>query len=115
MITYKRYNVPDDKTTKLFTSPHYRHDFEWRKPKTVWGKESGLLNYEYSDRLSEWNYYGLKNAQELASTFCIIGSAEYYEWVLRYYYNDRKIKLEHIMAGYNQGNGYPYLIFGFNR
>ena len=110
MITRNRQIRPDDKITQLFISPHYLHDNEWKQPKTIWGSKADCIHFEYSDRLC---YERKKAARKLVFTFCRMGTAEYYEWLLRYYYRNRNIELVCIMAGVNLARGYPYLIFGF--
>lgn len=121
-----------DYNAEINASPHYtdkryRHgltEFCLYPERLVECEESFLipgLTYEYSDRLSEWNRQKFREAVNHAKSVLNVAdkdwratsTANYFQEMLRYYYDNPNLQLIHIIAGYNWSNGYPYLIYGF--
>lgn len=105
-----------DKDLPLETTPHY-----FKKEQTVFGETPNSqfahthLNYDYSDRIREWNYDKAAKSVEAANeSDAIPKSCRWYEVYLSAYFN-RSIKIEHIIAGVNQSTGYPYQVFGYTK
>jgi|JI10StandDraft_1071094.scaffolds.fasta_scaffold59778_2 hypothetical protein len=92
-------------------SPHYTNE-RFKKPQTVWGAEEKGINYDYSDRLWQWNYDNAKAAAELANQNATRNTAKWCTIFLEHYFG-KPVQLRHIMAGFNISNGYPYQIFGY--
>ena len=107
-----------DKTVPLNTNPHYT-DTRFNKAQTVFGKESQSpyghkeLEYVYSDRLWQWNWDKAKRAREIANqSKHTPQSCLWYETFLSEYLN-KPVLIEHILAGVNVSNGYPYYVLGY--
>lgn len=83
--------------------------------RTIFGKSSKGLFYVYSDRLYDWNHDLATKAKENAKKISNENTAEFFALMLSYYYNCEYIQLEHIIAGCNRSNGFPYLVFGFQK
>lgn len=71
-------------------------------------------NYDYSDRLWQWDYKKAEAARARAieivpDTY----SARFYETFLRLYYGNEAIELVHIVTGVNVSNGYDYQVYGY--
>lgn len=102
------------KNTKLNDLPHYT-DTYYREPRTIFGNKEKGLQYDYSDRLEEWDYSKAQKAREKVNQDGITPhTAEWYERYLQYYF-DCKIELKHILAGHKLSNGYSYQIFGYKK
>ncbi len=106
------------KDVPLKTSPHYTDD-RFKTAQTVFGKPPKSdyghkdLNYDYSDRLWEWDYNKAKRSSEIASgTGATARSVRWYEAYLSAYF-DKPIEIVHILAGFNVSNGDPYAVFGY--
>lgn len=84
------------------------------KERTIFGAQEKSLHYVYSDRLQQWDYYKDQNAREIARSLCEKNTAEFFAIMLSFYHNCQYVALQHIIAGCNRSNGFPYLIFGFN-
>jgi len=107
-----------DQKQPLETSPHYS-DPRFKKEQTVFGKPANdsrghpHLHYDYSDRLWEWNPEKAELARETANKKSVPAqSCLYYQTYLSAYYGKLLI-IEHIIAGVNRSNGYPYIVFGY--
>ena len=75
------------------------------------GKSRG--NWEYSDRLYEWDWRKSEAAYAAAKQEGHTeSSADFYQAYLAAYYG-KPVHLFGIRAGVNVSNGYPYRIFGF--
>jgi len=48
---------------------HYSDDY-WNKARTVWGVEEKNLNYDYSDRLYQWDYDKAEKSFDEATKQC---------------------------------------------
>lgn len=116
---------------EINTCPHYT-DSRYRNEQTEFCLEPESLikehntliipglNYNYSDRLYEWDSIKYKEACDLANKKLNIktndwrkrATARYLQEFLRYYFDKPLIELVHVLAGVNRGNGYPYLIYG---
>ncbi len=120
------------------TSPHYS-DSLYEKERTEFCSEpeklieiNGALmiegiQYEYSDRLFEWDSKKMKESlkradmslsvlsSDLSSEWKKRSTARYIREVLRFYYGDPELEIVHVVAGVNHGNGYPYLVYGTRR
>ncbi len=106
------YPAQTSRTVELETAPHYS-DSRFDKEQTVFGKAVPGLIYEYSDRLWQWDYDKSKEAfAEADKSGKTKNSANYYDVYLSHYFG-KKIRVEHIMAGVNVSNGYPYAVFGY--
>lgn len=101
-----------DKTAKLqnlyphYTNEHYRH------PRSVFGQETDGVEYNYSDRLLEWDYAKHTAAWETAKQSQESGTCLFFEAYLSAYF-DKPVEIVNIMAGWNWSNGYPYQVFGY--
>lgn len=111
------FRTTHDKTTPLHTNPHYTDD-RFNREQTVFGKPSkspyghGHLEYNYSDRLWQWDYDKSKRSSEIASASSApLKSCLWYEAYLSAYFS-RPVTIEHIIAGVNHSNGFAYCIFG---
>lgn len=68
--------------------------------------------YNYSDRLWQWDYDKAKKSWEIAKARGLVAnSAAEIEAYLTAYY-DRQLKLVHVLAGFNVSNGYDYQVYG---
>ncbi len=112
------YGTTWNKDAPLKTDPHYT-ETRFKTAQTVFGEPSKSpyghkdLNYDYSDRLWEWDYNKAKLSSETATaTDATPKSARWYEAYLSAYF-DKPIEIVHILAGYNVSNGYPYAVFGY--
>ncbi len=104
--------------------PHYTND-RFRTPQTVWiekgvkldehGYVRGVTNYEYSDRLWQWNWEKANTARDVIDSKLDSHSAAYIQEFLRYYYDDKSIVLVHVLAGFNISSGHPYQVYGFKK
>lgn len=104
--------------------PHYTNTV-FNEPQTVFLAKGYKLSkdryatvkgaeYNYSDRLYQWDYKASEKATEGAKEAVKdTNSALYFETYLRLYFDKPKLELIHIMAGVNVGNGYPYRIYGY--
>lgn len=113
-----QYPTTLDKDKPLETTPHYT-DTRFQKEQTIFGKrpESPYghtgLHYDYSDRLWEWDYKKSKKAAKIAAeSGATPKSCRWYEVYLSAYFG-KSIEIEHIIAGVNRSNGYPYCVFGY--
>jgi hypothetical protein len=109
-----------NKTVKLHTNPHYT-DNRFKEPQTIFGKPAkspyghSHLSYDYSDRLWEWDYDKAEASVEIANKSNVPkGSCLWFEVYLSAYFG-YQIELEHIIAGVNHSNGYPYCVYGYKR
>lgn len=101
-----------DKNAILHVDPQYT-DPRFDKEQSIFGKPSKYLNYEYSDRLWEWDYNKAEKAGKHATSLGITRkTCAWYEAYLSFYY-DKPIEIKNIIAGVNKSNGYSYLVFGF--
>lgn len=104
--------IAKTKTENLNSNPHYSDSY-FKKERTIYGKPNNNLEYVYSDRLYQWDY-------EKASESWIKAEEKYgnedtvrkYEFYLSEYYN-KQVEINHIIAGVNASNGFPYQAFGF--
>lgn len=71
-------------------------------------------SYVYSDRLQQWHG---KKCDEAFDRVKEKGVPEktpaFYEAYLQELMDDPALKLVHIVAGVNVGNGYPYRVYGY--
>lgn len=99
-----------DKT--LYVMPHYT-DRRFEREQTVFGKEADGLHYDYSDRIVQWDGDKADAAFGAAkASGKVQRSAEFYDVYLSEYFG-RPTRVEHIIAGINRSNGYPYHVFGY--
>ena len=81
------------------------------KKRTVFGKPSEDLFYNYSDRLPHDQYTeGAKKAIEQGIS---PDTAAYFEAILSHIHKTLTVDLRHVVLGCNMSNGYSYLIFGY--
>ena len=107
-----------NKDIALQTSPHYT-DRRFREPQTIFGQASKSqcghkhLSYDYSDRLWQWDYSKAEEATQMANdSGAVSKSCHWYEVYLSAYFG-KAVVVEHILAGVNLSNGYPYAVFGY--
>jgi hypothetical protein len=100
-------------------SPHYTNT-NFRYPQTVYRRPNIVENdpklcYDYDDRLYDWDYKKAEKTykqaeKEIGNT----NTARFFSaWLSKYH--GKVIIVQHIMTGYNWGNGYPYRIFGYDK
>jgi len=103
-------------------NPHYT-DGHYKTARTVWiasgyctTGDYGTVEdaeYNYSDRIWQWDWNKADAAwNSIGDTFTKRSPAFLQEW-LRGYFNNPKLELVHIMAGFNVSTGYPYQVFGY--
>ena len=93
--------------------PHIHYsDSYWNVARTIWGAEEKGINYEYSDRLEQWDYAKAENARKQAWEKHKKFNPAYIQEYLTLYY-DKPVLLCHVMGGVNIGNGYNYYVYGF--
>ena len=113
----RRY-VEQKRNVTLSVNPHYSNPLYSRGgTQLVFGVEKypGVerVNWEYSDRLWQWDWDKSQAAYETAKqSKCVQHSAKYYKTYLTAYYG-KPVYLFGILAGVNVSNGYPYQVFGF--
>lgn len=107
-------------------TPHYT-DERFFHPQTVFLREGYRTSdrhsypsvqgarYEYSDRIYGWYAHEkIEAAREFAKTIHLDArTPAHIEAYLQQVFDDPTIKLVHVMAGFNWGNGFPYQIYGF--
>lgn len=109
--THKARKVTN-RNIKLNTSPHYT-DSRFDTEQTVFGERTDGLHYDYSDRIVQWDYDKAKEATNAANASGKTKqSASYYDVYLTHYFG-KPTRVEHILAGVNRSNGYPYAVFGY--
>lgn len=113
-----KYPTTFNKNKPLKTSPHYS-DKRFEQEQTVFGKPSKSrcghkhLSYDYSDRLRQWDYDKAQRSAECANeSGATLNSCKWYEAYLSAYHG-RTFVIEHIIAGVNRSNGFPYCVFGY--
>jgi hypothetical protein len=90
---------------------HYSNPI-WDKPRTIWGAAEEGLQYEYSDRLWQWDRAKAEDASKKAAKKA--GKAftpKYIQEFLKVLLGE-PVELLHIKGGVNT-NGYTYYIYGF--
>lgn len=104
--------------------PHYTNS-QFREAQTVYlaagyrlTKSDDLVigaSYNYSDRLWQWDWEKSRAAWETAKQQRPDhqDTAEQIEIYLRTFFDDPKLKLVHILAGFNVSNGYDYQVYGY--
>ncbi len=120
------YIQTDPSKSLEFLRPHYS-DTRFRTEQTIFCADPKLLeysygtrvmldcHYDYSDRLSEWNYRKNRKSFLVANSEPVKReSAAWFEAYLSHYYG-YPVNVLHIIAGVNHGNGYPYTIYGTRR
>lgn len=112
------YPTTHNKDEPLCTTPHYT-DRRFDKEQTVFGAPAKTryghehLHYNYSDRLWQWDSDKAEQTSKIArESNAPARSCRWYEAYLSVYF-DKPIEIEHIIAGVNSGNGYPYCVFGY--
>lgn len=110
--TYQRPAIRD-LDMPLETCPHYT-DARFDKEQTVYGAAEKGLNYEYDDRIVQWDYEKHKIAAKAATeSGAKARTARWYNFYLSVFYGF-DVEVRHIEAGVNRSNGYPYCVFGFH-
>lgn len=101
--------------------PHYTNSV-FATPQTVWMAEGRKLGkggyvkdaeYNYSDRIWQWDWSKASKANEVIDSTINRNSAAYIQEFLRYFFDNPKLTLVHIMASFNQSTGYAYQVFGY--
>lgn len=104
-------------------NPHYTNE-RFKEAQTVWLAKGKSLSsgryptvkgaeYNYSDRIWQWNWEKARKATDVIDASLARNSAAYIQEFLRYYFDNPKIELVHVMAGFNLSNGYPYQVYGY--
>lgn len=98
----------------LKLSPHYYHDMPmFEREQVVFGKKEDGLDWEYSDRLWQWDYKKAEDSWKVANEAGHVkGSANAIQAYLSAYFW-KPINLVCVISGVNRGNGYPYNVYGF--
>lgn len=113
----------DKVISRALLNPHYS-DPQFREEHTVFLKpghqQNGRnmvegLEYQYSDRLQEYDYEKHKAAWAVVNEKGLVGSANIIEAFLRIYFEDQDLELVQIITGVNRSDGYPYRVYGFVR
>lgn len=129
-----RYGIVTPIRSKELEIPYYMRDPHYtdeRFTRTIGGRTiflaEGLVTtyqhgidrvdgafYNYSDRIEQG--YGLDKVrearQEALEQVGNRDTAAFYEAMLQRVYEEPELVLQHIIAGVNQGNGYPYHLYG---
>ena len=107
-----------NKHESLTLHPHYSNRY-FERPRTVFGPESESssghkgLNYNYSDRLQQWNHSKHSASWEVANkSRAAKDSAEFLEVYLTAYHG-KPVEVVHVMAGVNHSNGCPWWCAGW--
>lgn len=100
--------------------PHYTNDY-FKTPRTTYIADGRKTNrdgyvkgaeYNYNDRLRQWDYDKSDKAWEVAKTSGFDPySAAFHEAYLKAYYG-KDLELVHILSSFNWSNGYPYIVYG---
>ena len=118
MDTFKPAPHCEQRRTAFIQTAHYSNPFYSRgNDHLVFGAETydtkGRGNWEYSDRLYEWDWRKSQAAYAAAKQEGHPeSSADFYQAYLAAYY-DKLVYLFGVRAGVNVSNGYPYRVFGF--
>lgn len=115
-MAYSYYRHTNSKTETL-AHPHYSDPrFNTGGGAVIFGQKQDGLDYEYDDRLMQWDYEKHQAAWETAvSQHGKQQTAGRVETYLRHYYNDDGLELLVIIAGARMDNGYPWYAYGFRR
>lgn len=92
---------------------HYSNPY-WDKEHTIFGAKELGLEYQYSDRLEQFDYDKAKKARIDASKKHPKFNAAYVQEYLTQYYG-KPIILRHVIGGVNRSNGYNYYVYGFKQ
>lgn len=97
-------------------NPHYSDKNFDHKEQTIFGKEQKELEYNYSDRIWQWDYSKAENASKAAKeSGAMHNTARWHQEFLRSYFDRPDLELKHIIAGVNWSNGYAYLVYGYTK
>lgn len=109
------YYHTNDKNTTLAHS-HYSDPAYDGNGAIIFGREVKGMQWEYADRLRQWDYDKADASWEAAKE--AIGNtntAAAVESYLRHYFDDGNLELLCIRTGTQQFNGYPWFAYGFKR
>ena len=100
-----------NKHENICTYISYREPESRQRGVTVFGDQSENLFYNYSDRLDyeKWKAARAQALNEIGNRDC----AAFFELALKLYHDVKSIDLQHIVAGCNLSNGFPWLCFGY--
>jgi len=106
------YYHTNDKDYQLAHS-HYS-DPAFKKEAVIFGKKEDGLQWEYADRLQQWD------REKAAASFAIAkekygekNTARRIECYLRQYFENPSLELICILSGTQPFNGYPWYAYGF--
>lgn len=84
---------------------HYSNpSYQGGKEQIVYGSKSPELQWNYSDRLIDWSYNTKKEEGQ--------SDIDYWENIL-FQALRKKVKIECVIGGCNQSNGFGYYVFGY--
>lgn len=93
-------------------NPHYT-DERFRHGQLIWGRDDAKdIHWNYSDRLSQWDYQKNQNSWNAAKELYEPGTARFYQEYLSNY-EGKPVELIGIVSGWNWFNGYSYLVYGY--
>ena len=118
----QKIRIADSKQEHISTNPNWS-DERYEKAQTAFCSEPDKLikskfdgyvieglNYDYSDRLREWDSKKSDQAWKDAKGENYT-AAKHESYLCNYLSKD--IELVHLIAGINHSNGYPYLVYGY--
>jgi hypothetical protein len=108
---HEQYGTTFNMNASLHDNPHYTEKI-FDDYQTIFGKKEDGLNYDYSDRIWQWNYDKAEKSSKKAAERFSYHTANYYQEYLSLFFG-KSIQLKHIYAGVNVSSGYSYLIFGY--
>lgn len=93
--------------------PYIHHSNpRWNKLQTIWGEAEEGIQYEYSDRLYQWDREKAdKASKEAVEKAGEAFSAKRIQTYLSLYFG-RKVELVQVQGGVNT-SGYTYYLYGF--
>lgn len=112
-MTYRYYYHTNDKNRVLAYS-HYS-DPAFKKEAVIFGEKRDGLDWDYADRLRQWDPEKSKSAWETAvREHGDKRTAARIETYLRYYYDNPDLNLVCVISGTQPFNGYPWHAYGYN-
>lgn len=101
--------------TAVIPHPLYSDSrYHYGKTQVLWGRKEKGLEWNYSDRLWQWDYDKAKKASEVASASgALQNTAGWHEAYLNAYFEKKTIELRCIIGGCNVATGYAYYVYGY--
>ena len=111
-MAYKYFYHTNNKTAVLAHS-HYSDPAFDGDGAVIFGSEKGANQWEYADRLQQFNPEKHKTAWQAAKSDHKKDTATRIEAYLQNYYDDPRLKIQCIKSGTQRHNGYPWYAYGF--